>query len=122
VESTPKAAQTTPNIPATQPLKPNTKEQKAEATSPVAAEEGASAVLEPKKLTIVCQDRTWVKITIDGLEQKEFMLKPEEVVKLEAKENFDLLIGNAGGVKLFYNGKDTDFSGQTGEVKHVRLP
>ncbi len=142
VESTPQAVQTTPSpqagqatksalspqtgqttkaAPSPQTAPPNTKEQPAEA-NPAAAEQGASAVLEPKKLTVVCQDRTWVKITIDGLEQKEFMLKPEEVVVLQAKENFDLLIGNAGGVKLFYNGKDTGFSGETGEVKHVRLP
>jgi len=136
VESAPQAVQTTPKTPApqagqatqaapnthaTQTAPPNTKEQPTEA-SPAAAEQGASAVIEPKKLTIVCQDRTWVKITIDGREEKEFMLKPEEVVVLQAKENFDLLIGNAGGVKLFYNGKDTGFSGETGEVKQVRLP
>jgi cytoskeleton protein RodZ len=118
---TTQAGQTTKSVPSTQATPPNTKEQPAEA-SPAAAEQGASAVLEPKKLTIVCQDRTWVKITIDGREEKEFMLKPEEVVVLQAKENFDLLIGNAGGVKLFYNGKDTGFSGETGEVKQVRLP
>jgi cytoskeletal protein RodZ len=145
VESTPQAAQTTPgpqagqagqtiksapstqtgqttkSVPSTQATPPNTKEQPAEA-SPAAAEEGASAVLEPKKLTIVCQDTTWVRITIDGHEEKEFMLKPEEVVKLQAKESFDLLVGNAGGVKLLYNGKDTGFSGESGEVKQVRLP
>jgi cytoskeleton protein RodZ len=89
--------------------------------SPVVAEQGDKLVLEPKKLTIACQERTWVKIVIDGLEQKEFMLNPEEVVMLNAKETFDLLIGNAGGVKLFYNGKDTGFTGENGEVKHISL-
>ena len=136
-ESTPEAVQTTTSTQATQAVQtaspstqttratqatpPNTKEPQAEA-SPVAPEQGVKPVLEPKKLTIVCQERTWVRIIIDGLEQKEFTLKPEEVVVLDAKENFDLLIGNAGGVKLFYNGKETDFSGQSGEVKHVHLP
>ena len=89
--------------------------------APVAAEEGEKVVLEPKKLTIACQEKTWVRIIIDGVEQKEFTLNPEEVVMLSAKENFDLLIGNAGGVKLFYNGKDTGFTGEYGEVKHISL-
>ena len=89
--------------------------------APVAAEEGEKVVLEPKKLTIACQEKTWVRIIIDGLEQKEFTLNPEEVVMLDAKENFDVLIGNAGGVKLFYNGKDTGFTGEYGEVKHISL-
>jgi len=87
----------------------------------VASEQGESVVSEPKKLTIACQEKTWVRIIIDGLEQKEFTLNPEEVVMLSAKENFDLLIGNAGGVKLFYNGKDTGFTGEYGEVKHISL-
>ena len=89
--------------------------------APAAAEEGEKVVLEPKKLTIACQEKTWVRIIIDGLEQKEFTLNPEEVVMLDAKENFDVLIGNAGGVKLFYNGKDTGFTGEYGEVKHISL-
>ena len=90
--------------------------------SPVVAKQSDKPVLEQERLTIVCQERTWVRIDIDGRERKEFMLNPEDVVMLTAKENFDLLIGNAGGVKLFYNGKDTDFTGKTGEVKHVSLP
>lgn len=78
-------------------------------------------VLDPKKLMIACQERTWVRVVIDGSEKKEFMLNHEEVVVLSAKESFDLLIGNAAGVKLFYNGKDIDFTGETGEVKRVNL-
>ncbi|MGA3173672.1 MAG: RodZ domain-containing protein [Syntrophorhabdales bacterium] len=78
-------------------------------------------VLSPKKLMIACQERTWVAIMIDGSERKEFTLNPEEVVVLSANEKFDLLIGNAGGVKLYYNGKDVGFSGESGQVKRVTL-
>jgi cytoskeleton protein RodZ len=78
-------------------------------------------VLETKKLTIACQERTWVRIIIDGTEKKEFTLNPEEVVMLNARDRFDLLIGNAAGVKLIYNGKDVGFTGQAGEVKHINL-
>jgi cytoskeleton protein RodZ len=77
--------------------------------------------LEAKKLMIACQQRTWVRIVIDGSEKKEFMMNPEEVIVLSGKEGFDLLIGNAGGVKLFYNGKDTGFAGEEGEVKRINL-
>jgi cytoskeleton protein RodZ len=78
-------------------------------------------VLEPKKLMIACQERTWVMVVIDGSERKEFMLNREDVIMLTAKESFDLLIGNAAGVKLFYNGKDIEFVGKSGEVKRVKL-
>jgi cytoskeleton protein RodZ len=79
-------------------------------------------VTETKKLMIACQERTWIRIVIDDTEKKEVMLNPEEVVMFTAKDRFDLLVGNAGGVKLFYNGKDTKFEGGGGEVKRVTLP
>ena len=104
----------------TQSVEASTTNKPVEA-GPVAAKESEKPVLTPKKLTITCQERTWVKIIIDGTETKEFMLNPEEVVTLNAQKNFDLLIGNAGGVKLFYNGKDTGFTGEDGEVKHISL-
>ena len=83
--------------------------------------QGERVVLETKKLTIACQEKTWVRIVIDGAQVKEFLLNPEEVVTLDAKEGFDLLIGNAAGVKLIYNGKDVGFTGQAGEVKHINF-
>jgi cytoskeleton protein RodZ len=84
--------------------------------------DGSAAVLELKKLVIACQERTWLRIVIDETEKKEFMLNPEEMVAFNAKEGFDLLVGNAGGVTLFYNGKNIGFQGENGEVKRVRLP
>lgn len=92
-----------------------------QATEAKSAERPA-AVLELKKLVIACQERTWVRIVIDQTEKKEFMLNPEEMVAFNAKEGFDLLIGNAGGVTLFYNGTNVGFEGENGEVKRVRLP
>jgi len=103
-----------------QSVEASTNSRPAEA-SPVEAKQSEEPVLESKKLTIVCQERTWVRIVIDGAEQKELMLNPEEVVTLNAKKSFDLLIGNAGGVKLFYNGKDMGFTGQKGQVRHISL-
>lgn len=78
-------------------------------------------VPDTKKLTIACEERTWVRVIIDETEKKEFTLNPEEVVMLNAKEKFDLLIGNAAGVKVFYDGKDTGFTGENGEVKRLTL-
>ena len=85
-------------------------------------ERSAPAVLDPKKLLIACGERTWIRIVIDETEKKEFMLNPEEMVAFNAKEGFDLLIGNAGGVTLFYNGQNVGFEGENGEVRRVRLP
>jgi cytoskeletal protein RodZ len=76
---------------------------------------------ESKRLMITCHERTWISIIIDGAEKKEFMLSPQEVIVLNAKGNFDLLVGNAGGVKLILDGKNIDFTGRSGEVKRIKL-
>lgn len=78
-------------------------------------------VSEIKKLMITCNDRTWVSVVIDENEKKEFMLNPEEMIVLNARDNFDLLIGNAAGVKLNLNGKEVEFNGKSGEVKRVKI-
>jgi cytoskeleton protein RodZ len=76
---------------------------------------------EGKKLMITCKERTWISVVIDDTEKKEFMLNSQEMIILNAKDRFDLLVGNAGGVKLFLNGKDTEFTGKSGEVKRIKL-
>ena len=81
-----------------------------------------SVIFEQKKLMIACHERTWLRIVIDETEKKEFMLNPQEMVVFTGKEGFDLLVGNAGGVKLYYNGNETNFSGESGQVKRVKLP
>jgi hypothetical protein len=76
---------------------------------------------DAKKLMITCQERTWVSVVIDDIEKKEFMLNPQDIIVLNAREKYDLLIGNAGGVKLILNGKDLQPTGQSGEVKRIKL-
>jgi cytoskeletal protein RodZ len=76
---------------------------------------------EGKKLMISAKERTWISVVIDDVEKKEFMLNAQEMIILNAKDRFDLLIGNAGGVKLILDGKDTEFTGKSGEVKRIKL-
>lgn len=78
-------------------------------------------IQENKRLMITCHERTWISIIIDGAEKKEFMLNPQEVIVLNAKKNFDLLVGNAGGVKLILDGRSIDFTGRSGEVRRIEL-
>ncbi len=99
-------------------------EHKTQPTSnviPVDNQNVAAEVSVAKKLMISCLERTWVSVVIDDNEKKEFMLNPEEIVILNARSNYDLLIGNAAGVKLILDGKDVELTGVSGEVKRVKL-
>ena len=90
-------------------------------SSAITEKQSRPEFVEVKKLMITCHERTWISIVIDDNEKKEFMLNPQDILVLNAKDNFDLLIGNAGGVKLMLNGKDVQLSGQSGEVKRVKV-
>ena len=74
---------------------------------------------ESKKLMIACQERTWIRIVIDGAEKKEVMFNPEEVVMFTAKDTFDLLVGNAGASSSFSMGRETKVSGEKRRGKRV---
>ncbi|MCL0061270.1 DUF4115 domain-containing protein [Thermodesulfovibrionales bacterium] len=77
---------------------------------------------EKRRLTIIATHMVWFQVVIDGIETREALLHPGERVRYEAKESFNLLIGNAGGVKLKFNGKEFRDLGEKGQVIRLILP
>jgi len=67
-------------------------------------------------------ERTWVQISVDGREPRDFIFQPESHLRWKADERMDLLIGNAAGIVLNYNGTILKDLGRPGEVIRVRLP
>lgn len=83
------------------------------------------ATLKPQKklvLHIAAVDDTWIKVIIDNKESKEYNLNSGEEMELAASAGFNLLIGNAGGLELEFNGKPVKISGKAGEVVNIQLP
>ncbi len=66
--------------------------------------------------------RTWIKINIDGEEPLEYLLRPKDHVELEAESYYNLLIGNAGGLRMRLNGTPVHVPGDDGEVVTLKLP
>ena len=73
-------------------------------------------------LYITAVDDTWIKVIIDNKDSKEYNLNSGENLELEASAGFNLLIGNAGGLELEFNGKPVKIEGKAGEVVNVQLP
>jgi hypothetical protein len=76
----------------------------------------------PHTLEVIAEDTTWLFVIIDGAKAKEILLNPSESVKWEARNTFSLKIGNAGGIKLFFDGRDIGPVGKKGEVITIVLP
>ena len=50
------------------------------------------------------------------------MLRPGDRIAEETSEKFDLIIGNAAGVNISFQGKPLGSLGKQGEVVHLTLP
>lgn len=84
----------------------------------------SSAVISGKEyiLELTAGERTWLRIESDNAEPEEVMMEPGESIEWEAKDGFDIKIGNAGGVRAVLNGKDMGNLGKSGQVIKIRLP
>ena len=73
-------------------------------------------------LTAIVKERTWVRVSIDDKKPKEYIFGPESRPQWRALKSFELLIGNAGGIDLEFNGRKMENLGKPGQVIRLRLP
>jgi hypothetical protein len=99
--------------------------KKFESVAPAAQTRGgfASRVADSELvLKIVAVDTTWLLVTIDKGDSKEILMKPGDSITWQAKKGFFLKIGNAGGIRLVFNGKEMKNLGERGQVIKINLP
>jgi len=68
------------------------------------------------------REKTWVKIIVDDNEPEEFMFNPGRHYEWKAKKGFELMIGNAGGIDLEFNGEAVAKPSTPGRVVRLTLP
>jgi cytoskeleton protein RodZ len=104
------------------PQSPPAPPPKAQAVPPVQPSPAAPSLHSEYVLKGEAVETTWVRISIDRGRQVEYLLQPGEQVSWQAKSGFSLLVGNAGGLRLFLNDKPLKALGQKGQVVSVSLP
>jgi transcriptional regulator with XRE-family HTH domain len=86
-------------------------------------DDGGSIPKEGKKtLLATASEMTWLRIQIDDNLPFEVTLRSGESFTWSGLSRFKLLIGNAGGLNLFYNGKGIGSLGDSGQVVSLTLP
>jgi cytoskeletal protein RodZ len=88
---------------------------------PSAEDERPAANEEVSRLIIKATEETWIKIKTDQNPSFQVMLKPGEKIEYKAA-SFDIDIGNAGGVKMKFKGKEIENLGKSGQVIRLQLP
>jgi len=119
-------------LPAVNPAQPKEMSQpapqKAPETKPNQTPEvkkaSAVAVSQVAQHTIelIATESTWLSATIDDKASKEMILKAGDKVKWTAKKNVSLIIGNAAGLKIIFDGKEMSPLGAQGKVVRLKLP
>ena len=74
------------------------------------------------KLRVVAIERTWLKIIVDDQNVRSYDLKPEDRLELEGADHFNLMIGDATGLQIFFNDKPVKIFGSSGQVVNLKLP
>ena len=86
-------------------------------TPPDTAAAGTSA---NHSLTILAEQKSWMRIWVDGEPFQDLLLGPGESRTLSAQTHFVITFGNAGGVRLTLNGEELPPVGRSGEVVRGR--
>lgn len=97
---------------------PEGEDEQEEAVSLAPAEKAPEAI----HLSVVTMAETWIKIIIDNGKTDEYLLRPGDNLELDAARGYNLLIGNAAGVKLFANTVPVDVPGGKGKVVNIQIP
>lgn len=73
------------------------------------------------ELQLRALEDTWIQIQIDQRPAREILLKSGEVISSRGERNIEMKIGNAGGLEIFYNGKDLGKLGESGKVVYLSV-
>jgi cytoskeleton protein RodZ len=112
-----------PQIAGTAPSKPEPPVTPAtpakQAPAPAAPQVAATLLPQkgkPVSLQLKAVEVTWVSVKADNQAEREMLLRPGETIPLEAVSQMVVLVGNAGGLDLIYNGKALQRFGNSGDV------
>lgn len=98
--------------------------------APVAAPGAAAAapssssasVAGPHKVIITATEECWVHSSADNSDTRQFSLRKGDTFALTFNKNLELKLGNAGGVRIRYDGEELPSAGGSGQVRTLTFP
>jgi cytoskeleton protein RodZ len=81
----------------------------------------AIAANEPLRLRIAPSGPCWVRVSVDGVIRHQALMQKGEVYQQEAKDGFDILIGDAGTFHYTINDRPGRTVGESGDVIVARI-
>ena len=94
----------------------------ASAAAPAAASQGSEVPVGAHKLIITATEECWVHSSADKTDTRQFSLHKGDTFALTFSKSLELKLGNAGGVRLRYDGEELPPAGQSGQVRNLVFP
>jgi cytoskeleton protein RodZ len=76
----------------------------------------------PNKFVVEADDKVWIQVRIDDKETQSEILHPGDRREWDAARILQVVIGNAGGIRMRWNGQQIDAPRDQGRVLRFRLP
>ncbi len=73
-------------------------------------------------VTIMAESQCWTQVTADSGRPAQRTLQPGESMSVPFDSSLTLRLGNAGGVKVFYDGIEQTDRGRVGQVRTLNFP
>lgn len=83
---------------------------------------GPGGITEGFSLEISAVKDTWMKVIIDGQNPREYLLNTGDLLELKASKGYNLLVGDAGAIKLNVNGRALDIPRESGRAANIQIP
>lgn len=84
--------------------------------------EAAAGHTGRKTLEITAISKAWVRVQPDSGPPEELVMAPNETQTFTAKSSFHLQTGNAGGLRLRFDGRDLQSLGKVNQTLSLTLP
>lgn len=84
-----------------------------------------SAVISPGKrhqVILTALDECWVHSTADGMDTRQLSIQKGETFALSFDRRLVVKLGNAGGIRIKYDGRELPSPGRPGQVKTLVFP
>ncbi len=82
----------------------------------------AAEIADKHQFTVEATQKTWVQVTMDDKITQNAMLEPGDMREWEAEQGMRIVIGNAGGVSMKWDGRPVDIPARPGSVLRFTLP
>jgi cytoskeleton protein RodZ len=114
-------AQPSPSSTAGAALSPAAANARNASTASNASAAGAIAANEPLRLRIAPTGPCWVRVRADGEVRHQKLMQKGEVFEQDAKDGFEVLIGDAGTFHYTINNRPGRVTGESGDVVVARI-